>query len=895
MKNNFDLQSFYLSQVSNSLSQAARGLFPASSQAKASSSNAGRSNAGAARLSGTARLSGAVQLTGASSTNLRRDAEDPSQLRRTGVPTKLADVPALPFAQFVTSGGRREVVLMADADFNLSYITGDAASSEWKEGALQPVALGNLGARPILTDASASGVVKILCEHAAPRYLTYEENDTEAAGAAKAAGVSTAAAVSPALTITLHGAMPELPRLQLTTTHSNTLYETVPQVKLSGASSGAAGSQLVGSDARALEAAVVDAYTSLQARAASSAYCMQPVIARYRLLDAAGNSLAVGPNVLLSAPGGMTATDDIVQTADTTMTLLSEGSMHADVFRPAFVVPEALPAPWNRLVAMLVIEMTDAIDPLDATLSLPHAVHRDRVSGAVTVESKVPGMSVGMVTDEARFRRLAEAALTAPMYVAAEYSYPFAGSIGKAGSTVAVPSRRLYADDEPTSESASQSIAATTRSWSAALRCGDLTVLCNPRYESFPGWEPELFIAARDSATTGSWRLAFGVEIATSSGIHTVVKESTGTGHAPTALTPVLLYPGTDAISLTVHYSAPDGKFYRQTYPLRSAGNSLAAYVANGLKRITFTEEASAYTPQGETLPAHCTPGCVELYPTSDLRRLLHSAQVCTQPIHTVAEAPRGDSGWDFARRRILFFSREGTAVCNLNTRGEFHSICFTDYRSISSPQAVCRAADTSGAALRVIAGNDLCTLSGRKTGFMLHLPDLLPSSCRAYALTYCPQTRETWLATTAGLMRISDAGELFAADLSHIGAGGEDAYRFGLLDGRPLLAAPGGLFDLSRESTPAQLHIYREERYRAGAPLSLLSLRVFASEVNGTVILLGDRGTEVPEPLLTVKLEGALNGPLHLRPVAPYRDNLRLRYDLTVSADFTLCNPVIC
>ena len=143
--------------------------------------------------------------------------------------------------------------------------------------------------------------------------------------------------------------------------------------------------------------------------------------------------------------------------------------------------------------------------------------------------------------------------------------------------------------------------------------------------------------------------------------------------------------------------------------------------------------------------------------------------------------------------------------------------------------------------------------------------------------------------------MRISDAGELFAADLSHIGAGGEDAYRFGLLDGRPLLAAPGGLFDLRRESTPAQLHIYREERYRAGAPLSLLSLRVFASEVNGTVILLGDRGTEVPEPLLTVKLEGALNGPLHLRPVAPYRDNLRLRYDLTVSADFTLCNPVIC
>ena len=131
MKNNFDLQSFYLSQVSNSLSQAARGLFPASSQAKASSSNAGRSNAGAARLSGTARLSGAVQLTGASSTNLRRDAEDPSKLRRTGVPTKLADVPALPFAQFVTSGGRREVVLMADADFNLSYITGDAASSEW--------------------------------------------------------------------------------------------------------------------------------------------------------------------------------------------------------------------------------------------------------------------------------------------------------------------------------------------------------------------------------------------------------------------------------------------------------------------------------------------------------------------------------------------------------------------------------------------------------------------------------------------------------------------------------------------------------------------------------------------------------------------------------------------
>lgn len=801
--------------------------------------------------------------------NLRRDMSDPQIWRRAGLPRRHGSSGALPFARFSPFGDGREVVLLCGDDLSLYYKIGDDGVE---------TLLGRVPARPLLAITSTEGMVRLLVAHKPDQYLTY----------------------GPELALRLHGSMPALPATRLVAADYNTLHGALPTVRLSGTSSGASGSQLVQADNRALTDAMTDCYDQLRQRAASLGYCSQPVVARYRLLDAAGNTIGVGPSVVLSAAEGYSATEATVMVSADGMQTLGGGRVVMPVYRPAVVAPQSLPSPWNRLVSRLVVEITDEIDPLDRSQQAPHGVQRDNQSGLVTVTAKLPGFAIGTVTDLPRLRRLGLEAMGARMRVAAEFDTPFDGGAGEPGATRIILTSGTLA--EAPAINAAETLAASRRSWSAALAAGNVTVLCNPRREQSAGWSPDCFVASRSSDSTTPWRLAFSVSLSTPAGVVDILSETIATGNAPNSLSPVLSFPSRDATSLTVTFLSPDGQVYEESFPLTPLpGQDMACYGSPGMQRITLSHTVAAYLPAGGELPSRLETGVAETYLTSDLGQRLDRRVVSEGEIKRVMVVPRAGSAWDFSRLKLLFFGEGGTILSTLDASGRFNSCAPVDHRRVISPAAVCEATSASGASLLVYAGDDLVEISGRAaTTIHPSLSRLLGSS--DVAIGWEGVNREVWLAPDDGrhsLFRLSAEGELIGAALPGInldttGIAATGRFRFASDRGHLLLASPSASHDLSAEEPCESLPVRLRHRFPAPSAPSWLVTGVFGSCLRGDVTLSGDRGTEIAERLLRLRVEGALNSPVRVRLAMPRRQWLESSVTLEASADLAISGPGI-
>lgn len=805
-----------------------------------------------------------ISETARGAVNLRRDVADRGIWRRAGLPRKVDDAGRLPFARFSPFGDGREICLLLGAGNKLYYrLTGGEA-----------VLLATLPAAPLLAVTAAEGMVRLLLSHKPDQYLTYDKE----------------------LRVTFHGEMPRLPAIKLVAADYNTLYGQVPAIRLSGGSTGASGSQLCAADNRMLADALVGTYDSLRQRAKGLRYCVQPVMARYRLLDAAGTTVAVGPTVPLSIVDGFSATGSIVQTSSDSMQTLSEGRIEMGVYRPGVIAPAKLPAPWDRLVSRLIVEVTDEIEPLTPDGSTPHGVHRDTQSGVVAVTSRLPGFSTGTALDKGRLRRLGIDWMTAPTRVVAEFSNPFGGGIGQPGATVTLS----ITSSSPALPSSASHIGPEECSWSAALEAGDLTILCNPLRKSRGGWSPDCFVASREAATGNFWRLATSVLLSTPAGEIRVRNETTGNGNAPTSLSAALSYPSEDATEMTVTYLSPTGTVYEESFPLTPLpGAGISCHVSSGMERVRLTKTVEAYLPKGSEPPSRLEEGTAETYPTADLGRLIDSRHVCAPPVRAVKVAPRSGSGWDFSRLKLLFFGEAGTILATVGDTGKFHSVSPVDHRPVMSADAICEATGATGATMLLYAGEDLISISGQKvTTVVPSIPRLLASRpgfdnvpLRDVAIGWEGHFRETWLSPGSGsipLLRITADGDLIEARLPGINLL-PNTYRFAA-DGSSLLLATGSAtYDLSDEEQAGQLEVMLNRRLRPDSDPGWLTVNIFASSLSGDFTLSGDRGTEIAEPLLRLGFTGAVNAPVTVRLAAPRRAWFETSVRLLASGDLAI------
>ena len=803
--------------------------------------------------------------------NIRRDKYDKKIWRRAGMPRKWSNSGALPFAWFSPFNDGRELTLLIDNKNKLYYKnSGDKTIT----------LLASLSAKPILAKTSTEGFIRLLLKHSPDVYLTYDRD----------------------LMVTLHGEMPEIPAIRIMASGFNTLYTKVPAISLSGTSQSTSGSQLNSTDCRLLTNTLIDSYNTLIQSAKNSRYCAQPVMTRYRLLDAAGNSLAVGPTIALSTADGFSATSSITQTSSDSLQTLSEGRIEMGVYRPAVIAPNELPAPWNKLISKLVIEMTDEIDPLDSNLSAPHAIQRNSQSGLVTVTSHLPGFAVGTTIDKGRLQSLGQSAMKAPMRIAAEFNNPFGGGIASAGSIVTFSAPE---SSSATTSSDNDSVGVEMRSWSAALDTGKETILCNPLLRSLGGWSPDCFIASRDAEISTSWRLATSVKLSTPAGDVRVKNEYNGVGLAPTSLGSVISYPSEDASEIRFTYLSPNGVVYEADFPLTPIiGRGYASYVSPGMERILLTKTVSSYLPLGSTPTARLETGVAEIYHSSDIGQLVDSYRVSTSPIHTVKVAPRSGSGWDFSRLKLLFFGESGTLLATLGSNATFHSVAPIDNRPIYSADTVTDATGSAGATIIAYAGDDLISISGQKvTTLIPALSQQIATKNERFsdvAIGWEERFNEIWLTTSlpdTPLLRITENGDIIEARLPGISTTNEASttspLRFCQKGATLLLATDSATYDLSDEEQSGLLAVSIQKRLQTEEMPEWLTANIFASTISGSFTLSGDRGTEISERLLRINLSGAINSPISVRLAAPYRQWLETAIDIEASADLAIHDEI--
>ena len=212
-----------------------------------------------------------------SGVNLRRDPEVPQMLRRARTPQRIGVRSLLPLCSFEPYGDGRALTLLV-ADKTLIYT--------WDGTEIRTI--GRVGAEPVMAVTDTPGVVRLLLRHHPDYYYTYGSD----------------------LKLTPCGYMPELPEIRLFATGHTPLQQAVAPVKLSGASSGNAGSQLTAADARTLTDALLHAYDALESQARTLGACFQPLLARCRVLDAAGNTLSTGPTVMVAPESFITRRSD---------------------------------------------------------------------------------------------------------------------------------------------------------------------------------------------------------------------------------------------------------------------------------------------------------------------------------------------------------------------------------------------------------------------------------------------------------------------------------------------------------------------------------------------------------------------------------------------------------
>jgi hypothetical protein len=809
-------------------------------------------------------------------TNLRRDLTTPSVWRCAGTPNQLTTTQIIPIARFSPFGDGRELQLLIDEAnklyFNVIATNNNTSSSDFGDISL----LASLPAKPILVVTSTQGIIRLLLNHQPDQYLTYDNS----------------------LIPSFHGEMPSLPDIPIVATEYHSFYATVPSIKLSGNSSGESGSQLTKSDSSLLSDALSSTYKSLCQQARSTGYCVQPAMARYRLIDVAGNTVGVGPLVQVSIPIGVSATGSVQLTSTDGMLTLNEGKMDVTAYRPAVIAPAKLPSPWNKIVSKLVVEITAEMEPLDTSQEAGHGIRCDNTTGTVTVTAKLPGFSIGTVVNSSRFRYLGLQLLTSQLYQAAEFSEPFNGGIADAGVVRSFTATGTL----PTADNIGTIRLTHSRNYSAALTTGNFTILCNPQVAAFDGWQPDCFIATRTTDTRDEWEMGISVKLSTPAGEQWVRRLTSGVGKVPTTLNPILSYPSTDATEMVVCYLAPDGTAYESTFqltPLQEAG--IAYYANSGLSLITLNESVPVYHPMGDTAPAELRNGMAEIYRSSDLGAALDSMQVADTEIYRVETAPRGSTGWEFSRQKVLFFGEGGIQLTTISASGSFNSVTTVDNRRISSAQAVCHATGSNGSTLIAYADDDLIEVAGQKVSLLTaSLSHRLKQPLCGVSLGYNNHFHELWIsAENMPLYRITTDGELIKVNIPELNVDGTTAFttpcRFATHKGDLLLASDAGLFNLSDEDSSTPIAVTLRNRYQAAGRPEWLTLNLFGSEIKGTFQLKGDRGTEIPEELLRLTINGAVNSPIKLRLATPYRQRLEGVYTLTATGDMALLDEQFC
>ena len=699
-------------------------------------------------------------------------------------------------------------------------------------------ALGTLNGTPVAVEAVEEGTLRIVVEGARAVYATYTRQGA----------------------VTLHGEMPQLPQLRLEATSGRAVTVAVGRVALSG-DSDAMGATLADADVQKVTVALMAAYGRQKSLVAGMGGFMQPVVARWRLLDGRGSTVAMGAPVLLGQKEGVQCSGEVTMPAEgSDLGALAAGSLSARSFNISLGGMRAIPAPWSRIVRRAVVEISDIIDPVAAESQALCRVAND--GHGPTVYARLP------IAGEAMLRSKVTAALMGDGFrVHAAVDEPFGEN---ASTEVSVGNRPLWTDLRaprlPWSHQMRDAV-----SYAMVTRAGERAVAAGRSEEVFAGY------GVQDYAITtseGAWRAQAEMLLVYPDGSERRrVSVSSGTGHAPQLVSGLIVVPDVNARRLRLTVST-GGKILAADYDLQPIPEAACACCLQPGLKGTFPDKELAAMPAvddwEEQGMRRTEPGYVGIFDSDALAVELARTSMPGKVVYA-GMMPRNNGAWDFSRLRLLLMGTFGTYRATVDAQGAFHTMSPMDLRPVASRQAVCEAPGDKGLTLYAVAGGDLVEAGSGAVA------TLLPH-CGAVTAGWCGRYGELWLAGAEGqVRRLSPSFPQEIVDVRLPGLSGGVQFS---QNGAGLLMAAGdsGLILDPSEESYAALPVALRLRYRNPWPggdarrLHTLVVPVTAASFAGSIALFGDRSTAAPCELCTLRVDGAVNAPVPLTPLAPWR-----------------------
>lgn len=640
------------------------------------------------------------------------------------------------------------------------------------------------------------------------------------------------------------------------------------------------GGTLAKRDADALTADMGDAYCRLCGEAAGQGVFLQPVLARYRLVDSCGRELFMSPPVLLMHSEGAQCCGSAALTSADRMVVdsynLTAKSYHVELMLPAEDVAE---------VSRMEVLMTPLFHPYDE--GMKGSAVLGRVSGAsddfvrVGLAGRQHGLGTVYRNNAARIIMNAIARIEQLEERVAVVERPFGGEARRIALNIAIEADPRE-DTRKIKRAMARAVKSRSHTATMLSRPHRLTAGCaatssgavawgNVGCRRYCGYNPAIFASA---VGDGAWRTLATVEFAPGKGVK---RSDSGDGLSPQRLGPVLCYPAPDARRLTV-ISYHNGTNHKQTFELTGeASGRYAVYISPTMKPMELPACSPTVTvdiADDEGLSFESTVAYSSVEQPLDMIALSDTGS----SVVAIAGRAGSDHSWDFGRSRFTLGCRSGVYSAGVSLATGATGLRSILSRGIERPDAMATGPD--GEVYVVHDGIVLVPRSGAMRR--------ISSDAAITALGYNDRQDELWGLRDDGnatiFCRRADWGSYNHTGAPAKGLAMGDNFRF---------TGYGAVYDPNEpadEACPIGLTLrgqfdgrygmVKADRVQMAAQGSAIDLYI---DINGQNV-----GGGRPFTLRSLELHGSLAGPIAAgMPRRPVRA-LEMKIEGRVSRDFT-------
>lgn len=511
--------------------------------------------------------------------------------------------------------------------------------------------------------------------------------------------------------------------------------------------SGAIGSY----DLEAFRKATVGALRTATKAAVADGCAASPLLAWYRLRDAAGSIIFSSTPVVVTPDGiqGPEAIEVEVTKANGSYGMVGVAPVAVTAFKVGLSVDPAQLTDDHRRATSLELLMAPPIDLVDYE-AYPHLTRLAHDANAGIMRVELPRLAQHAAVVPALLDRLA----TVSKVVATVFD-PFNPDGPLASATPYVPDISLDLAPEAAQKGLLAAIARPSQSSAAATlmrevslphaftanvaaNVGDICALADVTpVHALPTPLSAMWLTGTDS---GAWSAKVRVTLLAADGQpEQLCTETAGSGPLPTALLPLLAYPHPGAKTMEVELTTPSGTVARTFTLLPTPAQAAACYCPPSLAPIPIGDFAAAEPFRAVTVRHPVRhPSALLIADSAAPLAPVATAQVGAAAVVAVTETPRSTSGLAFGRSHLYAFSNAGIYAVSVSAARAV-AVSLLNRAAVADAAAVAVGPDAVYAA--TAAG--VLALTGARTS-RLH-----PG--RFAALGYSPKWQELWCLPPGG------------------------------------------------------------------------------------------------------------------------------------------------